>query len=40
MANLLLVPCALFFSLLSGADIMQSMTQILKDDNYFVFDDP
>ena len=29
--NLLLVPGTLFFSLLSGADVMQSMTQILKD---------
>lgn len=40
MANLLLVPCALFFSLLSGADVMQSMTQILKNEDYYIFDDP
>lgn len=40
LANLLLVPCALFFSLLSGADVMQSMTQILQNEEYFKFDDP
>lgn len=33
--NLLLVPGLLFFSLLSGADVMQSMALILKDENYF-----
>ena len=33
--NLMLVPCTLFFSLLSGADVMQSMTQILKDPAYY-----
>ena len=33
--NLLLVPGTLFFSLLSGADVMQSMTQILKDEDYY-----
>ena len=36
--NLLLVPGCLFFSLLSGADVMQSMTQILKDDDYHKLD--
>ena len=33
--NLLLVPGTLFFSLLSGADVMQSMTQILRDKDYY-----
>lgn len=33
--NLLLVPGTLFFSLLSGADFLQSSTQILKNDDYF-----
>ena len=33
--NLLLVPGTLFFSLLSGADVMQSMVQILKNDEYY-----
>ena len=36
--NLLLVPGCLFFSLLSGADVMQSMTQILKDEDYYALD--
>ncbi len=36
--NLLLVPGTLFFSLLSGADVMQSMTQILKDENYYALE--
>ncbi len=36
--NLLLVPGTLFFSLLSGADVMQSMTQILKNDDYYALD--
>jgi len=36
--NLLLVPGCLFFSLLSGADVMQSMTQILKDEDYYKLD--
>ena len=33
--NLLLVPCTLFFSLLTGADTLQSMTQIIKNEDYF-----
>lgn len=33
--NLLLVPGTLFFSLLTGADILQSSTQILTDDDYY-----
>ena len=33
--NLLLVPGLLFFSLLTGADVMQSMAQILKDEDYY-----
>ena len=33
--NLLLVPGTLFFSLLTGADVMQSMTQILKNPEYY-----
>jgi len=33
--NLLLVPCTLFFSLLTAADVMQSMAQILKEENYY-----
>lgn len=33
--NLLLVPGTLFFSLLSGADVMQAMTQILNNDAYY-----
>lgn len=36
--NLLLVPLCLFFSLLSGATVMQSMTQILKDDDFYGLD--
>ena len=36
--NLLLVPGCLFFSLLSGADVMQSSTQILKIDDYYGLD--
>ena len=36
--NLLLVPGTLFFSLLSGADVMQSMTQILKDEDYYALE--
>ena len=36
--NLLLVPLCLFMSLLSGADVMQSMTQILKDDDFYALD--
>ena len=36
--NLLLVPATLFFSLLSGADVMQSSTQILKLDDYYALD--
>ena len=33
--NLLLVPGLLFFSLLTGADVMQSEAQILKDPDYY-----
>jgi len=36
--NLLLVPGMLFFSLLSGADVMQSMAQILKDPEYYALE--
>ena len=37
--NLLLVPGALFFSLLSGADVLQSSAQILYNDEYYQIDD-
>ena len=33
--NLLLVPGLLFFSLLTGADVLQSQAQILKNPDYF-----
>ena len=33
--NLLLVPLTLFFTYLTGADVLQSQIQILKDDNYY-----
>ena len=36
--NLLMVPCTLFFSLGSGADVMQSMAQILKNPDYYDLD--
>ena len=35
MRNLLLVPGALFFSMLTGADVMQSMVLLLKKDDYY-----
>ena len=36
--NLLLVPLTLFFSLLTGACVMQSATQILREKDYYDLD--
>ena len=37
--SLLLVPCCLFFSMLSGADVLQSSNQILDSDEFDLTED-